>query len=132
VLVGELHEGVLERRALGGQLVQSEAGLCGDDVDVAAFHAGDGQALGPVGRDGGSLLAEQIEQRADLAEREPELTVTAASDCDRGQLRHVHYAPARIRYQATVSVIAVASGVAAVPKADSNLVVSRMKGSSNS
>lgn len=41
-------------------------------------------------------------------------------------------AHAWVRYQATVSVIAVASGVVAVPKADSNFVVSRTKGSSNS
>jgi hypothetical protein len=82
VLVGELLEASLSDARRVAQLVRSEAGLCADDVDVVAFHAGDGQALGPVGRDGGSLLAEQIEQRADLAEREPELTVTAVSDFD--------------------------------------------------
>ena len=57
---------------------------------------------------------------------------TGASSAPDGHLGGGHAVLVWVRYQATVSATAAASGVPVVPKVDWNLVVSRMKGSSNS
>ena len=149
-----------ERKGEGGDQFD-DRGHGDRAFDAFRFRAG-GSAAGPGGdpdaihqdRDdhhdgyacqGGGRVAADAEGAAHQPERREGQLDEAADAADplrpggsRGQLetgrrlRGGHVGLVWVRYQPTVSAMAVASGVPVVPKVDWNLVVSSTKGSSNS